>query len=177
MNLAINHRRPVLRPFPLRPLRLGGLVLLSALAVSTALAQTPQPVQNRPGTEPWKSIAIPALNTFKPTEPTRVTLPNGVQLFLVEDHELPFINGFIRIRGGSRDEPANKIGLVSLYGSAWRTSGTSTTSGDVLDDQLAAKAATVETGGVASLHLLKLEQLRPRLRLRLRYRDGRPAAP
>lgn len=124
----------------------ASLALCLAAAVPLA-AQTPQPIQNRPGTEPWKSIAIPPLNAFKPTEPTRVTLPNGVQLFLVEDHELPFVTGFIRIRGGSRDEPANKIGLVSLYGRTWRTSGTAQTSGDILDDQLAAKAATVETGG------------------------------
>jgi zinc protease len=126
--------------------------LSSALLLATALApsspaQTAQPIQNRPGTQPWKSIPIPQLNTFKPVEPTRITLPNGVQLFLVEDHELPFITGFVRIRGGSRDEPAEKVGLVSLYGQAWRTSGTATTSGDVLDDQLAAKAASAETGG------------------------------
>jgi zinc protease len=119
-----------------------------ALCLATTLAaQTPQPIQNQPGAQPWKSIAIPPLNAFKPAEPTRVTLPNGVQLFLVEDHELPFITGFVRIRGGSRDEPAAKVGLVSLYGTAWRTSGTTSVSGDVLDDQLAAKAATVETGG------------------------------
>src|SRR5581483_329310 len=123
------------------------LLLFSTFTPTLLPAQTAQPIQNRPGTEPWKSIPIPPLNPFKPAEPTRVTLPNGVQLFLVEDHELPFITGFVRIRGGSRDEPADKIGLVSLYGHAWRTSGTTTTSGDVLDDQLAAKAASVETGG------------------------------
>ena len=123
------------------------LLLVCAATPSVVPAQTAQPMQNRPGTEPWKSIPIPPLNAFKPAEPTRVTLPNGVQLFLVEDHELPFVTGFVRIRGGSRDEPAEKVGLVSLYGQAWRTSGTASTSGDVLDDQLAAKAASVETGG------------------------------
>jgi len=29
---------------------------------------------------------------------------NGLVIFLQEDHELPFINGTILIRGGSRDE-------------------------------------------------------------------------
>jgi zinc protease len=123
-------------------------VLLAPACITHA--QTPEsthPLQNRLGTQPWKSIRIPPLPAFKPAEPTRVTLPNGVQLFLEEDHELPFITGFIRIRGGSRDEPADKVGLVSLYGETWRTSGTTTTSGDVLDDQLAAKAASIETGG------------------------------
>jgi len=129
-------------------LHIGGVLLLAATLIpAVTSAQTAQPVQNRPGTEPWKSIPIPPLNAFKPAEPTRITLPNGVQLFLVEDHELPFISGFVRIRGGSRDEPANKIGMIGLYGRTWRTSGTATTSGDVLDDQLAAKAASVETGG------------------------------
>ncbi|HEX4154074.1 MAG TPA: pitrilysin family protein [Acidobacteriaceae bacterium] len=120
---------------------------LFAIAPLCAQAQTPQPLQNRPGTQPWKQIAIPTLPAFKPAEPTHITLANGVQIFLEEDHELPFITGFVRIRGGSRDEPADKIGLVSLYGHAWRTSGTATVSGDALDDQLAAKAASIETGG------------------------------
>jgi zinc protease len=133
--------------------RFGLSLLAATLLLPTAittLAQTSQsapPIQNRPGTQPWKSIPIPPLPAFKPAEPTRVTLPNGVQLFLEEDHELPFITGFIRIRGGSRDEPADKVGLVSLYGDTWRTSGTAATSGDVLDDQLAAKAASIETSG------------------------------
>ena len=72
-------------------------------------------------------------------------LPNGVEVFLEEDHELPFISGFVRIRGGSRDVPADKVGLVSLYGESWRTSGTKKASGDALDDTLAAKAASIET--------------------------------
>ena len=37
--------------------------------------------------------------------------------------------------------------MVSLYGATWRTSGSAATSGDTLDMQLAAKAATIETGG------------------------------
>jgi zinc protease len=115
---------------------------LSTLAfVVTLSAQTPQP---------WKQIPVPPLHQFKPVEPTRINLPNGVTLFLEEDHELPFISGFIRIRGGSRDVPADKVGLVGLYGETWRTSGTAKASGDVLDDTLAAKAASIETGGGAA---------------------------
>ncbi|MDE1161842.1 MAG: pitrilysin family protein [Acidobacteriaceae bacterium] len=97
--------------------------------------------------QPWTHIATPPLRGFHPAKPTRIQLPNGVQIFLEEDHELPFISGFIRVRGGARDEPADKLGLVSLYGQAWRTSGTSSTPGDQLDDQLALKAASIETGG------------------------------
>lgn len=97
--------------------------------------------------EPWKKIPIPPLHDFKPAQPKRIELENGLVIFLQEDHELPFVDGSILIRGGSRDEPASKVGLVRLYGQTWRTSGTATVSGDALDDQLEAKAAHLETGG------------------------------
>lgn len=97
--------------------------------------------------EPWRKIPIPPLHAFKPVQPKKIVLTNGLVLFLQEDHELPFVNGSILIRGGSRDEPADKVGLVSLYGQTWRTSGTTTKSGDALDEMLALKAADVETGG------------------------------
>lgn len=95
----------------------------------------------------WKKVPIPALPAFKPQQPTKVVLKNGMTLFLQEDHELPFIHGFIIIRGGSRDEPAAKTGLVDLYAQAWRTSGTAKMNGDRMDDILEAKAAKIETDG------------------------------
>jgi len=97
--------------------------------------------------KPWEKIPIPQLPAFHPEQPKRIDLKNGVVIFLQEDHELPFIDGFINVRGGSRDEPAAKAGLVSIYGEAWRTSGTATTSGDKLDDILEARAANVESFG------------------------------
>ena len=105
-------------------------------------------------TKPWTQIPIPPLHDFKPSEPKKIVLPNGLTIFLSEDHELPFISGSLLIRGGSRDEPAAKVGLVSLYGQAWRTSGTKTQDGDALDETLALKAADVETsGGLATTSL------------------------
>jgi zinc protease len=126
------------------PLRCGLAAILLA-ATTLTYAQTPAP-----HLQPWKQIPVPPLHDFKPVEPTKVELSNGVTLFLEEDHELPFISGFVRIRGGSRDVPATKVGLTSLYGEVWRTSGTATTSGDALDDILAAKAASIETAGGAA---------------------------
>jgi zinc protease len=111
-----------------------------AAAAKTA-AKAPAQVQ------PWKKIAVPSLHDFKPQQPKRIELANGLVIFLQEDHELPFIDGSILIRGGSREEPAAKIGLVGMYGEAWRTSGTAAKSGDALDEELARKAASIETGG------------------------------
>ncbi len=104
--------------------------------------------------EPWTKIPIPPLHAFTPQKPTRIELANGLVIFLLEDHELPFINGTILIRGGSRDAPASKTGLVDIYGQTWRTSGTATISGDALDDEMESKAASIETmGGTASTSL------------------------
>jgi zinc protease len=119
-------------------------------AVAQAAAPAKAPVQ----AQPWKSIPIPPLHNFKPTQPHRIELANGLVIFLQEDHELPFIDGSILIRGGSRETQADKEGLVPMYGEAWRTSGTATKSGDVLDTELAEKAAAIESnGGNASTSL------------------------
>jgi zinc protease len=128
------------------PITLATCFLLSTPVFSLAQTAAPSPTPPHQA-QPWKSIPIPPLHAFKPVEPTKFELPNGVTIFLEEDHELPFISGFIRIRGGSRDEPADKVGLVSLYGATWRTSGSAQNSGDALDDSLAAKAASIETSG------------------------------
>ncbi|HEY3973011.1 MAG TPA: pitrilysin family protein [Candidatus Sulfotelmatobacter sp.] len=95
----------------------------------------------------WKQIPIPPLPAFKPQQPKRIQLPNGMVIFLQEDHELPLIDGTARIRGGSVNEPAGKSGLMDIYGEVWRTGGTKTQTGDQLDDFLEVRAAKVETGG------------------------------
>jgi zinc protease len=133
-------------------IRLATVLFPALLATITATAQTTPtapPPAAKPAAEaqPWKQIPIPPLHAFKPVQPKRIELANGLVIFLQEDHELPFINGTILIRGGNRDEPDAKAGLVSLYGETWRTSGTATIDGDKLDDKLEAKAASIETGG------------------------------
>jgi zinc protease len=98
-------------------------------------------------TQSWKQIPIPQLPVFKPQQPKRLELSNGLVIFLQEDHELPLIDGTARIRGGSVNEPKDKTGLTDIYGEVWRTGGTKTRTGDQLDDFLEVRAAKVETGG------------------------------
>jgi zinc protease len=97
--------------------------------------------------KPWDKIPVPPLREFKPQIPKRIVLKNGIVIFLQEDHELPFVSGYVLIPGGSRDEDPAKVGLVSLYGDAWRNSGTEKLDGDAMDDLLEAKAANISTGG------------------------------
>jgi zinc protease len=108
----------------------------------------------------WQQIPIPPLPAFHPWEPKRIELPNGMVIFLLEDHELPLIEGVTRIRGGSREEPANKTGLLDIYGEVWRTGGTKTQTGDQLDDFLEVRAARVETGNSADSTTISLSCLK-----------------
>jgi zinc protease len=124
-------------------------ILLSTAAylkLPEAAAQSTSPETSQ-GTSPWKQIPIPPLPAFKPQQPKRIELSNGLVIFLQEDHELPLIDGVARIRGGSVNEPASKVGLVDIYGEVWRTGGTKSQTGDQLDDFLEVRAAKVETSG------------------------------
>jgi zinc protease len=118
--------------------------LLLILAAAVVFVPLPRAVSQA---KSWQQIPIAPLPAFHPRQPKRIELSNGMVIFLQEDHELPLIEGSARIRGGSRDEPASKVGLVSILGDVWRTGGTKTQTGDQLDDFLEVRAAKVETGG------------------------------
>ena len=92
------------------------------------------------------SIKYPELPEFKVNKPEVYTLPNGLKVFLMEDHELPMIDVSMQFRSGSNYEPADKTGLADLFGQVQREGGTTSMSGDEMDEYLALRAATVETG-------------------------------
>ncbi len=114
-------------------------VMIAAIAGSSTM--------NAQQSRPWEQIPIPKLHDFKPQQPKRIELKNGIVVFLQEEHDLPFISGSVLIPGGSRDVDPGKAGLIGLYGQAWRTSGTAKMGGDAMDDFLEAKAAHIETAG------------------------------
>jgi len=128
----------ILKPAILTPAIFALLLVISTLPTAPlAVAQATS----------YKQIPIPPLPAFKPPQPKRIELSNGMVIFLQEDHELPLIDGTARIRGGSVNEPANKTGLIDIFSEVWRTGGTKAQTGDQLDDFLEVRAAKVETGG------------------------------
>ena len=126
-------------------------IIIFLLMIFAAAAFTTIPQAAAQATS-WQQVPIPPLPAFKPQQPKRIELSNGMVIFLQEDHELPLIDGTARIRGGSVNEPASKTGLVDIYSEVWRTGGTKTQTGDQLDDFLEVRAAKVETGGRPRLH-------------------------
>ncbi|MEE9167846.1 MAG: pitrilysin family protein [Candidatus Neomarinimicrobiota bacterium] len=112
------------------------------------------------GQKHYKDLKYPKLHKLKIPDVKRVELDNGIILFLVEDHEVPLINLSARIGVGSIYDTPEKIGLGSITGQVMRTGGTSTMTGDEIDEALESIAATVETGigltsGHASMSVLK----------------------
>jgi zinc protease len=108
----------------------------------------------------YAKLEYPKLGDIEIPDVEKVTLANGMRLFLVEDHELPLITMSVIIRTGSIYEPADKIGLADVTGTVMRTGGTTSRTGDEIDEQLEQIAASVETGiglnsGRASMSVLK----------------------
>jgi zinc protease len=154
---AVPFRNPFMRK-PRSFALLVSVLLISLLATAQAQKSSAPPA---PENSELQKIKTPPLPQFHPQIPKRVVLPNGMVLLLQEDHELPLIDGTMRIRGGSLLEPADKVGLIDIYGDVWRTGGTKTKTGDQLDDFLEARAAKVETDGNADSTVMSFSCLKP----------------
>ncbi|MBM3740533.1 MAG: insulinase family protein, partial [Acidobacteria bacterium] len=114
--------------------RLISLTLAAAVALSA---------QSIPAS--YKDLKFGPLNPVKVPKIERFTLPNGIRVLLVEDHELPFFNARAFIPGGENQDPADKVGLAAITLGAMRTGGSTSKSGDDLDKELDRLPATVET--------------------------------
>ena len=102
-------------------------------------------------TKHYKELKYPGQGDIEIPKVERVRLANGMKLFLLEDHELPLIEVAAQIRVGSIYEPADKIGLGAITGTVMRTGGTTSKTGDEIDEELEQIAASVETSiGVSS---------------------------
>jgi len=134
-------------------------LILALLSLSGILAQTAPPPARPQAAKPpapraaaaapvpsYKNLKYPALKPIPIPPVESVVLPNGMRLYLLEDHELPVINGAARVRTGNLFDPKDKIGLATITGMVMRTGGTKTKTGDELDKALEDIAAAVEAG-------------------------------
>ena len=126
--------------------------------------------QTRPETKPsaapvavipsYKELRYPPLKPVKIPDVATFTLPNGMKLYLVENHELPLVRGSVLVRTGNLFDPPDKVGLATITGMVLRTGGTKSKTGDQLDEELENVAASVESSidesfGLASFSCLK----------------------
>jgi zinc protease len=114
-------------------------LLLVATVIAGAVAVDAQ------AKKPWEKIKVPELNPIALPDYQRVELDNGMIVYLAEDHAFPLVELSASIDVGAIYEPADKIGLAGMTGSVMRTGGTTTRSGDDIDELVEARGLAVET--------------------------------
>lgn len=93
----------------------------------------------------YTELEFPPLPEIQVPEYERYQLDNGAVVFLLQDRELPLVEGRAFFHTGKRLEPEDKVGLASLTSEVMRSGGTKQHSADELNQILARKAAAVET--------------------------------
>ncbi len=128
-------------------IRLALLPLLALAALAqTAAPKAPSPAGRGAVTTPsYKDLKFPPMRKIEIPKIEKATLPNGIRVYLLEDHELPLVHGLALVRTGNLFDPANKIGLAQMTGSVMRIGGTKAKTGEELDLQLEDVAAHVES--------------------------------
>ncbi|MER3472597.1 MAG: insulinase family protein [Armatimonadota bacterium] len=92
---------------------------------------------------PPMGIEAPPLHYTLP-KPERIILPNGVVVYLLEEHDLPLVDVQIRLRGGRLYEPADRAGLSTVFVRAWRNGGTLRHSPEAFNTAIEDMAATLD---------------------------------
>lgn len=83
-----------------------GAAVLALVAPFVLLAQTRPASTTPPVLKAPKPLTLPAI--------TERTLPNGLKLVIVEQHELPIVDVALVVRSGSEADPSGKAGLATL---------------------------------------------------------------
>ncbi len=112
-------------------------LVLSLLVSLAALGQAPIPSHQELKFPPLRPVRIPHVE--------QCALPNGMRVYLLENHELPLVSGLALVRTGNLFEPPNKVGLAGITGSVMRSGGTRRKNGNDLDVELENIAASVES--------------------------------
>jgi len=113
-------------------------VLLASLAAGAAELRTPF--------KPWTEVQPAPREEFNIPKPERVTLSNGMTVFLLENHELPLVELALTIRTGTVYEPDEKAGLGPLTAEVMRSGGSAKFPADKLDETLEGLGASFWIG-------------------------------
>jgi predicted Zn-dependent peptidase len=116
----------------------GSAILLILTTVLAGCASAPKSVDPR-------TLSYPPLN-FTIPKSERVTLQNGIAVYLLEDHELPLVSMTAYLKSSSIYDPPELPGLASITGALIRSGGTERLSPDALDAELEFMASAIESG-------------------------------
>jgi len=97
------------------------------------------------GQKHWDDLGFPPLNPIQKVKTEKLTLKNGLVIYMVEDHNLPLIQATVDYWGGDLFDPADKVGLAQVAAQVLRTGGTAVRSGDEMDEILEDRAAQISS--------------------------------
>jgi zinc protease len=117
-----------------KSLILIGLAFLLVLPACSTMPKTVDP----------RKLTFAPLN-FSIPKSDRLTLKNGMKVYLLEDHELPIVNVTAYIATGGIYEPTEMTGLAGITGALIRSGGTLSLKPDQLDSELEFMASSIES--------------------------------
>ena len=96
---------------------------------------------------------------FTPPSPDsfRTQLSNGLVVYIAEDHEIPWFDASLMVRDGPFLEPSNKTGLASLTERLIREGGTTSMTGEEIDERMDFLAGSVSATRL-SIHMRHLDE-------------------
>lgn len=115
-----------------------GLAVVPALGLFAAVAAATDVSIYDPRTLP-----VPALRHIPAVKPERIVLPNGITVFLLENHDLPIVRATAYFRTSPLLVPADHAGLGAVTGEVIRSGGSKAHGGDWLDDRLSKIGASL----------------------------------
>jgi predicted Zn-dependent peptidase len=91
-------------------------------------------------------LSFPALRDIPVADVRRVTLSNGLVVFLVEDRTLPTVGAQARIAAGTLLDPPRQVGLTRVAATVLRSGGAGDRDPDALNLALENVGASIEAG-------------------------------
>src|SRR5512134_2891157 len=126
----------------MKPANLTRLVLATALLA--AAGATAAPAVDVSKYDPRK-LPVPPIGRIPAVKPERLVLPNGVVVYLLENHDLPVVKGTAYFPSSPSLVPAGRAGLLGLAGEVMRSGGSAAHAGDWLDDRLGSIGAAINS--------------------------------
>lgn len=122
--------------------RVAVAAFVAALSLCASLASTAGAAIDVTKYDPRK-LPVPAIGRIPAVKPERMVLPNGVVVYLLENHDLPVVKGTAYFAMSPSLVPMDRAGLPGLTGEVMRSGGSVAHGGDYLDDHLAAIGASL----------------------------------
>ncbi len=144
-------------------IRAAFLFLVAVAGLAQTTPSKPAPSPRKPVTTAlpsYKDLKYPELRTIAAPAVQNVTLPNGMRLLLLENHELPLVSGTVLVRSGTALDPPEKLGLATLTTQVMLEGGTTVKPGVELVrrfQDLGAELDSVVTENILSISFLGLK--------------------